>query len=140
MKKAKGKDKDGLKLTLKCLEDKKKELQGEEVTKTYSNLSDAEQQLVQKELKAAIDEIVVEKQVQKLTRDQIIDTMKKAVDKKGSIKREVVTREFKPLIEKIEKIRQLDEIARENGQGKIYDDVGTLVEKMVKNPKITNRP
>ena len=140
MKKAKGKDKEGLKLTLKCLEDKKKELQGEEVTKTYSNLSDAEQQLVQKELKAAIDEIVVEKQVQKLTRDQIIDTMKKAVDKKGSIKRDVVTREFKPLIEKIEKIRQLDEIARENGQGKIYDDVGTLVEKMVKNPKITNRP
>ena len=140
MKKAKRKDKDGLELTLQCLEDKKQKLQGKEGIKTYSNLSEAEQQIVQKELKAAVDEYAIEKQVKKLNRDQIVESMKKAVDQKDSINREFVRQEFRPIVEKVGKIRELDEIARENGQGKIYDDVGELVEAMVKNSNITNRP
>lgn len=132
-------EKSGLSLTLKCLDDKKHELEGREKLHVYSNLSDEEKQKVNAVLAEATTDEVIEKQVQKLSREQIVNTMKKAVNMEGSIKKNEVIKEFKPVIEKVEKLRDLDEIARETGEQTVYKNAGEIVETMIKNTKITNR-
>ena len=132
-------EKSGLSLTLKCLDDKKHELEGREKLHVYSNLSDEEKQKVNAVLAEATTDEVIEKQVQKLSREQIVNTMKKAVNMEGSIKKNEVIKEFKPVIEKVEKLRDLDEIARETGEQTVYKNAGEIVETMIKNTRITNR-
>lgn len=124
---------------IKCIEDKRHELQGREKLHVYSNLNPKEQQKVNVELVKAIDESVIEKQVTKLNREQIVDTMKKAVNMEGSIKRHKTIKEFEPIVKKVEQIRELDEISRADNVGSIYENVENLVEAMINNTKITNR-
>lgn len=133
-------EKEGLELALKCLEDKKKEIQGKIKTNVFNNLTKEQQQQVYEALLDATDNEVIEKQVQRLTSDEIVETMKKAVNMEGSIKKRKVRKEFVPVIERVERIRELDELARETGQKPIYKDVGKLVEDMIKNSRITNNP
>ena len=140
LKKAKGKEKEGIETTLKCLEDKKNELQGEKTQQVYSNASKEMQQTINRNLAEATDDTVIEKQVKRLNRDELVDTIKKAVDMEDSIKRKEVKQEFKPIIEEVQKIRDLDEISRDLMNGKIYKDVGKLVEDIINNTKVTNRP
>ena len=136
---AKEEEKPGLSLTLKCLEDKKHELEGREKLHVYSNLNDEEKQKVNAVLAEATTDEIIEKQVQKLNREQIIDSMKKAVNMEGSIKKSEVIKEFRPVIDKVEQLRDLDEIARETGEQTVYKNAGEIVETMIKNTKITNR-
>ncbi len=136
---AKEDEKPGITLTLKCLEDKKHELEGREKLHVYSNLSDEEKQKVNTVLAEATTDDVIEKEVQKLSREQIVNTMKKAVNMEGSIKKNEVIREFKPVIDKVEQLRDLDEIARETGEQTVYKNAGEIVETMIKNTKISNK-
>lgn len=135
---AKEEEKSGILNAMECIKDKRHEIQGKEKLHVYSNLSEEQQKQVNKALVDAIDEEVIEKQVPKLNREQIVDTMKKAVNMEGSIKKDQPIKEFKNIIEKVEQIREIDEIARENGQSPIYEDVGQLVENMINNTKIVN--
>lgn len=132
-------ERDSIFTAIKCIEDKRHELQGREKLHVYSNLNSKEQQKVNVELVKAIDESVIEKQVTKLNREQIVDTMKKAVNMEGSIKRHKTIKEFEPIVKKVEQIRELDEISRADNVGPIYENVENLVEAMINNTKITNR-
>ncbi len=139
LEKTNGKDREGVQNALNCLKDKRNEIQGKEKQNVFSNLSEEQQSKVQIEIANATTDEVIEKEVPKLSREQIIDTMKKAVNMEGSIKREKPIKEFKPMMEKIEQLRDLDEVSRELGNEPIYKDIGDLVETMIKNTKITNR-
>lgn len=136
---AKEEEKPGILNAMKCIDDKRHEIQGKEKLHVYSNLNEEQQKQVNRVLADAVDEQVIEKQVPKLSREQIVDTMKKAINMEGTIKREQTITEFKPVIQKVEQLRDLDEIARENGQGPIYEDVGKLVETMINNTKVVNQ-
>lgn len=139
LEKTNGKDREGVQNALNCLKDKRNEIQGKEKQNVFSNLSEEQQSKVQIEIANATTDEVIEKEVPKLSREQIIDTMKKAVNMEGSIKREKPIKEFKPMMEKIEQLRDIDEVSRELGNESIYKDIGDLVETMIKNTKITNR-
>lgn len=132
-------EKEGVQNALKCLKDKKNELEGKEKLHTFSNLSEEQQKQVNQAIADATTDEVIEKEIPKLSRDQIVDTMKKAVNMEGSIKREEPIKEFKQVINHVEKLRDIDEVSRELGNEPIYKDIGDLVETMIKNTKITNR-
>lgn len=124
---------------MKCIEDKRHEIEGREKLNVFSNLSQEEQKKVKGIIEEATDEKSIEKQITRLNRDQIIDTMKKAVDQDGSIKKEspaLEIEEFKPIIKQAEKMRDINELARERGEQPVYKDVGQLVESMIKNSNI----
>lgn len=137
--KSKGKEKEGVQNALECLKDKKNELQGKEKLHTFSNLSEEQQKQVNQAIADATTDEVIEKQIPKLSRDQIVDTMKKAVNMEGSIKREAPIKEFKQIMNHVDNLRDIDEVSREAGNEPIYKDAGKLVETMIKNTKITNR-
>lgn len=132
-------EKHSLLTAIKCVKDKKHEIEGREKINVFSNLNPEEKQKVKGIIEDATDEKSIEKQVTRLNRDQIIDTMKKAVNREGSIKKEnpaYEIEEFKPIIKQAEKLRDLNEIAVENGEKPIYKDVGQLVENMIKNTDV----
>lgn len=139
LEKTKGKEKEGVQNALACLKDKKNELQGKEKLHTFSNLSEEQQKQVNQAIADATTDEVIEKEIPKLSRDQIVDTMKKAVNMEGSIKREEPIKEFKQVMNHVEKLRDIDEVSRELGNEPIYKDAGKLVETMINNTKITNR-
>ena len=139
LEKTQGKEKEGVQNALECLKDKKNELQGKEKLHLFSNLSEEQQKQVNQAIADATTDEVIEKEIPKLSRDQIVDTMKKAVNMQGSIKREEPIKEFKQVMNHVEKLRDIDEVSRELGNEPIYKDAGKLVETMINNTKITNR-
>ena len=139
LEKTQGKEKEGVQNALECLKDKKNELQGKEKLHIFSNLSEEQQKQVNQAIADATTDEVIEKEIPKLSRDQIVDTMKKAVNMQGSIKREEPIKEFKQVMNHVEKLRDIDEVSRELGNEPIYKDAGKLVETMINNTKITNR-
>lgn len=137
--KIKQKEKKDILNAIKCVENKRHELKDRDKLHVFSNLNQEDQRGVNVQLINAIDDSVVEKQVPKLNREQLVDTIKKAVNMEGSIKRHKTIKEFDPIVKKVEQIRELDEISRASNIGPIYENVENLVESMINNTKITNR-
>lgn len=137
--KIKQKEKKDILNAIKCVENKRHELKDRDKLHVFSNLNQEDQRGVNVQLINAIDDSVVEKQVPKLNREQLVDTIKKAVNMEGSIKRHKTIKEFDPIVKKVEQIRELDEISRASNVGPIYENVENLVESMINNTKITNR-
>ena len=133
-------EKRSLQLAVNCIEDKRKEMNGEEKLNVYSNLSQEEQNKVKGVLQEAANENdIAEKQVTGLNAEQIVDTIKKAVDKEGSVIKEhnlPEIPEFKPILEQVDKLKELNELAKDMGEPPICKDVGKLVEQMIKNTDV----
>ena len=135
-------EKQNLLNAIKCIDDKRHELAGKPKLNVYSNLSPTEQSKVKGIIEDATDDKAIEKQVTRLNAEQIVDTMKNAADRQGSIKQEHPTykiREFEPIMEQIQKFRELNELAREKNEEPLHYDVAQIVDNMMKNPKI-NKP
>ena len=135
------------------MDDRKHQLNGEETQKVYSNLSEEEQQKVRGVLEEAARGNGMEEKmeqmraqfgnsqemtdyVKKLDSTQVVDLIKKAVDKDGSIIKDnlvVDIPEFKPILEQAQKMKELNELAKEMGEEPVCKDVGRLVERMIKN-------
>lgn len=131
------KEKQSMSLAIKCVDDKKHELNGENKENVFSNLSEEEQNKVKGIIKEATDDETVEKHIGKMEVKEIVDTMKKAVDKEGSIKKEYpVIEEFKPIIEEVYNLKQVNELAKETTGKPIYKDISKLVENMINNSKV----
>lgn len=128
---AEDEDKPTMKTAIECIKEKKKEMKGKGDLKVYSNLTEEEKAKVNKVLEDSISEEMVEQQVPKMSTEQIVDTMKEAVNKEGSIKKEKPIKEFQPIVHKVEHLRDLDEMSRQVDNTPIYEDVGTLVETMI---------
>lgn len=150
------KERKTLQNAMKCVDDRKHQLNGEETQKVYSNLSPEEQQKVRGVLEEAARGNGMEEKMQqmreqfgnsqemtdyvkKLDSNQVVDLIKKAVDKDGSIIKEhpvVDIPEFKPILEQAQKMKELNELAKEIGEEPVYKDVGRLVERMIKSVDI----
>ena len=134
------KEKRSLLNAMKCIDDKRHEINGQEKLNVYSNLSPEEQQQVKGILQEAAEETnTAEQQIKGLTPEQIVDTIKKAVDKDGSIQKDypaLKMPEFEPILEQVQKMKEINELAKEMGDPPVYKDVAKLVETMIKNTDI----
>ncbi|MBQ9298206.1 MAG: C40 family peptidase [Clostridia bacterium] len=133
------KDKDSMNKAIECIKEKKKEMKGQGELKVYSNLTEEEKAKVNKVLEDAISEDMVQEQIPKMNTEQIVNTMKQAVNKEGSIKKEKPIKEFKPIIDKVSNLRDIDELSRQVDNKPIYEDVGTLVETMINNTNVGDK-
>ncbi len=130
-------EKHSMSLAIKCIEDKRHEINGEKKENVYSNLTEEEQNKVKGIIKDATDDETTEKHIGKMEVKELVDTMKKAVDKEGSIQKDYPeVPEFKPIIEEVYHLKEVNELARETTGKPIYKDVGKLVENMINNEKI----
>ena len=130
-------EKRSMSLAIKCVQDKRHEINGEKKENVFSNLSEEEQNKVKGIIKEATDDETIEKHVGKMEVKEIVDTMKKAVDKEGSIKPNYpIDDAFKPIIEEVYHLKEVNELAKETTGEPIYKDIGKLVENMMNNANI----
>ena len=121
-------------LAIKCIKDKRHELNGEKKENVFGNLTEEERNKIQGIVKEATDDDAVEQHIGKMEVKEIVDTMKKAVDKEGSIKKdypEMEKADDKAIIDEVRKLKEINEVAKETTGKPIYTDIGKLVNNMI---------